>query len=196
MYWLDTVILVLLGLGAGLGFWSGLLWQVARVMSLGLALYATVLCNEPVTELFGEALAREVDPRVLRGAAYVAVFLGVYLGLFLLTGLLHRTIKAAHLDLVDRVLGALLGAAKVGAVVAVACAALGALSLPQARECMAHSALAPLFARGTEAGLELVPDEYRSRVGEGLQTLRDSLQPNLPRPAPDDEPGTRDPGTW
>src|SRR5581483_11488409 len=155
MYWLDIVILILLGLGAGLGFWSGLLWQVARVVSLGLALYATVLFNEPATGLLTEAV-RGIDPRVSQGVAYVAVFLAVYLSLFLLTRLLHKTIKAAHLDLLDRLLGALLGSAKMGVAVALACAGLAALALPLTQQWLAQSTLAPLFVRGTDAALEMI----------------------------------------
>ena len=32
MHWLDIIILIVLGIGAAMGFWSGLLWQVARVV--------------------------------------------------------------------------------------------------------------------------------------------------------------------
>jgi uncharacterized membrane protein required for colicin V production len=180
MYWLDITILVLLGLGAGLGFWSGLLWQVARVLSLGLSLYAAVLLNEPATQLLDEAV-RGIDPHIAQGAAYVAVFLGVYLTLFICTRLLHTTIKATQLDLIDRLLGALLGSAKMAALVAVVCMALASVSFPQAQEWMNESKLAPLFARGTEAGLELIPEEYRSRVSEGLQQIRDTMQPGASR---------------
>src|SRR5581483_2504474 len=174
MHWLDLTILILLGLGAGLGFWSGMLWQVARVVSLGLALYATVLLNEPACQFLAEA-AHGIDPRVARGVAYVGVFLGVYLALFLLTRLLHSTIKAAHLDLLDRLLGALLGAGKMGLALAVVCTALASLSFPLAQEWMAQSTLAPLLARGAEVGLEQIPEEYRGRVGDALQQLRDAV---------------------
>ena len=45
MYWLDTAILTALALGAGLGLMNGFLWQVARMLSLGLAVAGTVLAN-------------------------------------------------------------------------------------------------------------------------------------------------------
>jgi membrane protein required for colicin V production len=174
MYWLDTVILVLLGLGAGLGFWSGLLWQVARVISLGLSLWATVVCNDPATRVLDEAV-QGIDPRLARGAAYIVVFLGVYLSLFLLTRIVHKIIRATHLEVVDRLLGGLLGAAKMGVVIALACAGLLSLSAPALQEQLAPSTLAPLFGRATEVGIELVPEEYRDRFAEGVQQLRDMM---------------------
>jgi uncharacterized membrane protein required for colicin V production len=181
MYWLDIVILVMLGLGAGLGFWSGLLWQVARVVSLGLALYATILLNEPATNFLNESV-RGIDTRVAQGAAYVAVFLAVFLTMFLLTRLLHKTIKATHLEMLDRLLGALLGSAKMSVLVALLCTGLAALSVPQTREWMSASKLAPLFVRATEASVAMIPDEYRSRANDSLQRFRDALRPGLTPP--------------
>jgi uncharacterized membrane protein required for colicin V production len=178
MYWLDVTILVLLGLGAGLGFWSGLLWQVARVLSLGLALYATILFNDPATA-FLEEVTRGVDPHVARGVAYIGVFLGIYLGLFLFTRLLHMTIRATQLEMLDRLLGGLLGAAKMSLLVALACTGLAALATPTTEEWLAHSTLAPLFAHATEVGLERIPEDYRGHVRDAMQQLHDMLPPRL-----------------
>ncbi len=183
MFWLDIVILVLLGLGAGLGFWSGLLWQVARVVSLGLALYATILLNESATQ-FLEEVVRGIDAHVAQGIAYVGVFLGIYLTLFLFTRLLHKAIKATHLELLDRLLGALLGAAKMGAVVAAACLGLASLAVPTTEDWLAHSTLAPLFARGAETAVAMIPEDYRDRASEGLEQVKETLQrPAWPRRA-------------
>src|SRR4051812_13914058 len=102
MYWLDMAILALLGFGAGLGFWSGLLWQGARLASLGLSLYATLVLNEPVTRLLHDHAAPDADTNLLRAAAYVGVFLAVYILLFAITRILHETIKATKLEFIDR----------------------------------------------------------------------------------------------
>src|SRR4051794_2044148 len=112
MYWLDTLLLVLLGLGAVLGFMSGLLWQVARIVTLAAALMATIACNEPATHFCREQVLREADPRISQAVAYVLVFLAVYLILFLATRLLYQCIKATKLQTADRLLGALFGTGK------------------------------------------------------------------------------------
>lgn len=188
MFWLDIVLLVFLGLGAALGFWSGLLWQVARVVSLGLALYATILFNEPVTQFLGEAI-RGVEPRVAQGIAYVGVFLGVYLTFFLCTRLLHKAIKATDLEILDRLLGALLGTAKMSAGVAAACLGLTALALPTTDDWLAQSTLAPLFARVGERVLAMIPPEYRDRAGAEVEQMRQVLMhPAMPRRAGGEEP--------
>jgi uncharacterized membrane protein required for colicin V production len=189
MYWLDTAILVLLAFGAGLGFWSGLLWQVARVLSLCVSLYATILCNDPATRVLDEVV-QGIDERVARGAAYIVVFLGVYLTLFMFTRLIHKAIRATQLELIDRMLGALLGAAKMGIALALVCSALVSVSVPAIEETVAPSTLAPLFARATNIGLEMIPEEYRTRAAEGLQQLRDMMPPARPG----DGPGTAVPG--
>lgn len=176
MYWLDTTILIALCIGAGLGFWSGLLWQVARVLSLALSAYTTVVVNEPVADFLGEHVLKGVDTRLTRGVAYVLVFVAVYLVLFLLTRLIHKTIRAARLEMLDRLLGAVLGAAKMALVIAALCALLAAVSLPLTQEWLEQSTLAPLFARGTDALFALVPEHYRTQVNENLHQMRDALQ--------------------
>ena len=175
MYWLDTTILVTLAVGAGMGFWSGLLWQVARVLSLGLSLYGCIALNEPAAALLGEHLLNGVDPRLTRGIAYVVVFLAVYLLLFAVTRLLQKSIQATKLETADRLLGAVLGAAKMTVVVAGACALIAAIALPTTREWMEKSTLAPLFAKGTEAAIAMVPEQYRHQAGEGLQQVREAV---------------------
>jgi uncharacterized membrane protein required for colicin V production len=176
LYWLDTTILIVVLVGAGLGFWSGLLWQVARVVCLALALYATLVFNDAVTEMIQEHLARGADPRVLHGSAYVGVFIATYLALFLVARLLQKTIRAARLEAADRLLGACLGAAKMAVVVALACSALAGLALPPTQEWMSRSLFAPYFAHGTEAGFALIPEEYRTQVTDNLQLVRDTVQ--------------------
>jgi membrane protein required for colicin V production len=178
MYWLDVAILALLGFGAGLGFWSGLLWQVARLASLGLSVYATIVLNEPATRLLHEQIAPDADTNLLRAAAYIGVFLAVYIALFTLTRMLHETIKATKLDFLDRIAGALLGAAKVALVLAPLCAALAYVALPITEEWMHRSALAPVFARAVEQAVVLIPEAYRNQARDSMQHVRALAQGN------------------
>src|SRR5438046_804870 len=104
MYWLDTLLLALVALGAVLGFVSGFLLQVRRLLSLRIALAATVAANETASRFCQEQLLRDADPRVSQVVAYVAVFLAVYLVLFLATRLLYEGIRATELVVLDRLL--------------------------------------------------------------------------------------------
>src|SRR5437016_3722714 len=101
MHWLDTLLLVLLALGGMLGFFSGFLWQIARIFSLGIALLATVAFNDQASRFCQEQLLREADPRIAQAIAYAMVFLAVYLVLFLATRLLYKGIRASELEMLD-----------------------------------------------------------------------------------------------
>jgi membrane protein required for colicin V production len=175
MYWLDTLLLVLLALGVILGFFSGFLWQIARILTLTLALLATVLCNEPASLFCREHLLREVDPRIAQAVAYVLVFLVVYVALFLATRLLYQAIRAADLEVLDRVLGALFGAAKMALVLAACCLAAANYPHPTTRDWMAKSTLAPAFADGMEHVLVIIPEEYKENLRVTLVSLRELL---------------------
>ena len=74
MYWLDFVLLLVLGIGAFLGARSGLLWQVARIVTFVLAVYACIRYHGVVAGVAAEEIAHacvaaalEVD--VAAGAA-------------------------------------------------------------------------------------------------------------------------------
>ena len=175
MHWLDITILVALGIGAGFGFWSGLLWQVARVLSLVLALYAAISANPYAADWVAEQWP-DTGSVLCKIAAFVAIFLFVYVLLYLVTRMLHQAIKATKLELLDRILGALLGMAKMAAVVSAICAGIAAVGIPLTRDWMGKSSLAPAFARGTDVAVSLIPKEYRERLDENVQEARDQLQ--------------------
>jgi membrane protein required for colicin V production len=176
MYWLDVLLLVLLGLGAALGFWSGLVMQVARLVSLGLALWATLALNEPVTQLLHERVAPEASLTVLHGVDYVAVFLVAYIALLALSRLAYRLVRATKLALLDRIAGGLLGALKMTLVLAPLCLLLQFLALPATEECMSQSKIAPALAQGVKTAVELLPENYRNQARDSAEQLRDQLQ--------------------
>jgi uncharacterized membrane protein required for colicin V production len=177
MHWLDVAILTLLGLGAALGFWSGLLMQVARLISLGLAIYLTFLFNEPVTQLLHTRVAPEANVNVLRGIVYVAVFLVAYLSLFAVSRLLYKVVRATKLVFLDRLAGGVLGALKMLLLVAPACALLAYLALPATEEWMHNSTIAPLLARGVDRVLDLVPEHYRAEAQQSVDHVRQRMGP-------------------
>ncbi len=87
MYWLDTLLVALLALGAALGFYSGFLCQIARILTFAIALMATIAFNDPATRLCQEQFLQGADSRIAQATAYVLVFLLVYISLFLATRL-------------------------------------------------------------------------------------------------------------
>lgn len=178
MHWLDILILVVLGIGAAMGFASGLLWQVARIVGLGASLYLAVVLNAEVTDWLGQQW-KDSNLAFNHIVAFVGVFLIVYLAFYLVTRLIHRAIKETKIEWMDRVLGALLGTLKMAGVVSCLCAIMTALALPLFKEWFEESTLAPYFAKGTEIAISWVPKEYRDKADEGIQQIRDQLQQRL-----------------
>lgn len=175
MYWLDTTLLAIIGLGAILGLWTGFLWQIARLVSLAVAIYATMLANDYATALLKDGPFRDADARVVQTVAYVLVFLGAYLVLYLLTRLLHKSMQAADLILFDRLLGGFLGAGKMALILAALCLAAASYDHPVPREWMAKSTVAPVFARTMESILIVIPEQYKEDLRGAFASLRDMM---------------------
>lgn len=175
MHWLDITILIVLGIGAAMGFWSGLLWQVARVVSLGLSLYLAIICNTAVAAWLAEQW-KDVHAAVNHIVAFLGVFLAVYVTLYCITRMLHKVIKETKLETLDRTLGALLGAAKMGAVLAVICAIMTAVDLPAVKEWFDQATIAPYFAKGSDVAVRWIPQQYREQMDDGVEQVRDQLQ--------------------
>jgi membrane protein required for colicin V production len=175
MYWLDTLLLVFLAVGAALGFFSGFLWQIARILTLAIAVVATVVCNDPASLFCREQLLRDADPRVAQAVAYVLVFLSVYVVLFLATRLLYKGIRAADLEIVDRLLGGLFGAAKMAMIAGACCLGTANYPHPTTRDWIAKSTLAPALADGMEQVLIIIPEDYKENLRGTLVSLRDLL---------------------
>ena len=175
MHWLDIIILVVLGLGAAMGFYSGLLWQVARVVSLGLSLYVAIVINTAAADWLGRQW-KDVNPAVNHVVAFLGVFLAIYLTLYLITRALHKVIRETKLETLDRVLGGLLGTAKMAAVVGCVCGVMAALDLQIFRDWFQEATVAPYFARGSAIAAHWIPPQYREQVDDGVEQVRDQLQ--------------------
>jgi len=173
MYWLDTVILLLLGVGAGLGAWTGLLKQIVRVFGFAAALLCAVLLHGWAGGWLQQTLLQKSDPAVADALGYGGVFLAVLFAFQLTAQVIDRGLKAAKLKWADRALGAGLGTIK-GALI------LGAIALavlefphPSTKEAMQQSAIAPVLAAGVGVGLSAVPAQYTDGFRAGWQRVRD-----------------------
>jgi len=178
MHWLDILILVTLGVGAAMGFYTGLLWQIARVVSLGLSLYLAILTNTDAAEWLNGQW-RDVNPAVNRVIAFIGVFLIVYLALYFITRAIHKVIKESKLETLDRLFGALLGAAKMAAILACICAVMVALDLQIFKEWFEQAQIASQFAKTSDIAVTWIPQNYRDRVDEGVIEVRDQLQQKI-----------------
>lgn len=178
MHWLDIIVLVLLAVGAAMGFWTGLLWQVARVVGLAFSIYLAILLNTPTADWLSEQW-KDVNPVVNRVVTFLAIFLATYLIFYFITHLIHKLIKATKLETLDRLLGALLGIVKMAALSACVLGMMAALDLEIFREWFNQAAIAPEFAKGTEVAVGWVPKEFRDNANDSIQQVRDQLQKKI-----------------
>jgi membrane protein required for colicin V production len=171
MHWLDITLLIVLALGALLGARSGLLWQVARIVTFGVAFYVCIFYHEPVAALLGTYLTG-TSPLLLGVLSYVAAFCGVYLVLYSITLLLERALKASRLKTLDRVLGAGFGLLKTALLVGAVLMGVALYSTPQTDAAMAASRLAPVLLEGMRAVTVAVPQNYRDNLNASLERIR------------------------
>jgi membrane protein required for colicin V production len=171
MFWLDTVILVTLGAGTLFGALSGMLRQVARLVGFGLALYGSIYFNATATQWLGNNLMEEADPRVVRAAAYVGVFLGVLLVVMLVTALLDRALVAAKLKPMDRLLGAGLGLVKTALILGALLMGIVLYAQPGPDGVMSKSVLAGHMVRAMDRLVVAIPGEFKQAVQTELGRL-------------------------
>ena len=175
MHWLDATLLTALAVGAVLGFVSGLFLQIARIASLGLAVAATILLHDDAGALLRSWVLRDADPGVVQACAYVTVFLTVYIALFLVTRLLRAWLRATDFALPDRLFGAVLGAGKIAVLLGIACLVLRHAPHPAAQEWLDRSTLAPVFARGMEQTVAMIPDDCKQPVLDSFRQLQEAM---------------------
>jgi membrane protein required for colicin V production len=191
MFWLDTVILILLGVGAGLGAWTGLLKQVVRVVGFAVALYGSVFFHAWASNYLQQAFLKDSDPAVADALSYGVVFLAIIAAFFVTALLIDRCLKAVKLKWLDRLLGAGVGTAKGALILGAIFLAVISYPHPSTKEIMEQSRLAPILASGANLCLKLVPTQYTNDLQSGLDNLKQAAKdkaleikepPRLPLP--------------
>lgn len=107
---LDWIILIVVGLGAILGFMKGLIKQLASIVGL----IAGLLIARAMFVAVGEKLAAELDTSLTfaQVLAFILIWIIVPVLFLLLGNVLTRVIEVVHLGFVNRMLGAGVGALK------------------------------------------------------------------------------------
>ncbi len=169
MYWLDTVLIIALGVGALLGAMSGLLTQLARVVGLVVALYAAFTFHA-WPKAFLETHT-EIQGPIADFLSYIVVFFGFYLAIFWITHLIRKAVRAAKLEPLDRTLGAVFGVGKMGLIAAVFL--LGMSFLPFTSEMVKRSTVAPALVGCLRAVMAAVPSEQKDQLYDGWKAVQE-----------------------
>src|SRR5437763_7417390 len=160
MHWLDFVLILVLGIGGLLGLRSGLLWQVARIVIFAGAVYCCINYHEIPTGWIKNNFTGLTEPTTWL-VAYIVTFLGVCLAGFLITFVLECFLRAAHLKLIDRLLGALFGVLKAALLCGGVLTGIVLYGPPQSKEAIGDSTLAPQMLEGMRYVLALVPEKVK-----------------------------------
>ncbi|MBA7698824.1 hypothetical protein ES703_107506 [subsurface metagenome] len=99
----DLAVILLLLLSAAIGFWTGFVWQIIRLVSVVVCIWVTVAYSPVVAE----SLSSEVSYGARMLGSFVGVGLAALLVCYLLTFLVRDFINAIKPEMPDRILGAL-----------------------------------------------------------------------------------------
>jgi membrane protein required for colicin V production len=171
MHWLDFVLLLVLGLGALLGARSGFVWQVARVLVFGVAVYACINYHGVAAERLS-GLLTSTTPAIVWLLAYIVTFVAVCLVGFLLTYGIERLVRAAQLKPVDRLLGAVVGVLKAGLLAGAILMGVAVYATPNSDHILAESKVAPVVLEGMRLVIVAVPKDYKDKVSDAVERLK------------------------
>jgi membrane protein required for colicin V production len=174
MYWLDTVILVFLAVGAGLGAWTGLVKQIVRILGFIAALLGAIFLHGWAANWLQQTFLKGADAAVSDALAYVTVFVVIFAAFVVTAMAVERGIKAAKLKWLDRLLGAGVGATKAALIMGAIFLAVIEFPHPSTQDAMKQSAIAPVLAAGVGLCVQLVPAQYTGGLRDGLDKLKET----------------------
>ena len=154
MNWLDIVIIVAVGIATFIGLRKGIIRMVLTVVGLVVGIIVAGRYYTP----FSEYLTFISSPGWAKVAAFAIIFIGIMVVAALLSRLLERAASAIMLGwanrLVGAILGFLLGALFIGAILAIWVKYIGMSGAIE------QSRLAPILLSQFPRVLALLPDEF------------------------------------
>ena len=176
---LEGYDLVMLGILAGaalLGYFKGMVWQLAWI--------AGIVASGYVSFRFGAALAPYFGTQAPwnRFAAMLAVYVGTSLGVWLVFRVISGAINAVHLSAFDHQLGLLLGLAK-GALLCVVVTFFSVILAPAYRHQIVASHSGRLVAELIVRADTYLPKEIHDTVEPFVKQFEKQFDPSMGMPA-------------
>lgn len=160
MTWLDYAVVGVFAVSLVVGAWRGLVREALSILGWIIAFLAANLLAGPLGPAMPQAIP---SPELRVAAAYMAVFVASLIATALVSLLLSKIVKAAGLGGIDRMLGALFGAAR-GVLIVLAAALLAGLSSAPRQPFWRDSASGPLLAQAAQALTPLLPQTFAERL--------------------------------
>jgi membrane protein required for colicin V production len=160
MTWLDYAVIGVFVVSLAAGAWRGLVREVLSILGWVIAFLAANLFAGPLGPAMPDAIP---SPELRIAAAFVAVFIASLFATALIGLLLSKIVKAAGLGGVDRMLGAVFGAAR-GLLIVLAGTLLAGLSSVPQQAYWRESASGPILTRAAETLKPLLPQSFAERL--------------------------------
>jgi membrane protein required for colicin V production len=160
MTWLDYAVIGVFAISLIVGAWRGLVREVVSILGWVIAFLAANLFAGPLGPSMPEAIP---SPELRVAAAYVAVFVASLILTSLAGLILSKVVKAVGLGGIDRLLGALFGAAR-GVLILLAAALLAGLTSAPKQAYWRDSTSGPLLAQAAAALKPLLPQTLAERL--------------------------------
>lgn len=179
----DLVMLGVLAGAAVLGYFKGMVWQLAWIAGIAVSTYAAFR--------FGPALAPNFGNQAPwnRFAAMLAIYVGSSLGVWIVFRLISGAINAVHLSAFDHQLGLLLGLAK-GALLCIVITFFAVTLAPNYRQQIVASRSGRLVANLIVRADTYLPKELHETVGPFVKQFEQQFQglPDSPAAAAGQQP--------
>jgi membrane protein required for colicin V production len=158
---LDYVFIIIIVASTALAVTKGLVREIVSLIALVAGFVLAALYYARAGTLFAELARTETIAHLL---GFLSIFIGVLLAGALVSFTINRFLKAASLEGVDRLLGAIYGFLRGWAVASILVLAL--VAFPVRSDSVGRSYFAPYLLAGARTAVLVVPRELRDRFRE------------------------------
>ncbi|PYV15490.1 MAG: hypothetical protein DMG21_14940 [Acidobacteria bacterium] len=168
--WLDWTLAVIVAVSVAGALHKGFVRELISLASLVGALGVATAGYHWAAVWFADLTP---SPQIAQGAAFLALFVLVLILGAVISFLAKKLVKAAGLQLFDRILGGIFGLARGVGIAMVLLMTMMAFGLKT--EALHQSVLAPYAANLARPLANLMPEDFRTRFQAGLDKLKQAL---------------------
>ena len=165
----DMVMLGILAAAAVIGYFKGIVWQIAWIAGIALSSFVAIRFAGPLTPFFGDQAPWN------RFIAMLALYAGTSIVVWLVFRIISKAINAVHLSAFDHQLGLLFGAAK-GALFCIVITFFAVTLAPQYRDQIIHSKSGRIVAQLIVQADAYLPKEVHDTVEPYLKKFEEQVQ--------------------
>jgi len=188
----DMVMLGLLATAGVLGYFKGIVWQIAWIAGICLSSYVSLLFSGELSSFIGQ------PPPWNRLLAMLALYVGTSLVVWIVFGFVSSLINAVHLSAFDHQLGLLFGLAK-GSLICVVVTFFAVTMMPAYRGEITGSQSGQIVAKLIGEADQFLPADIHETVDPFLQQFRqqfDAVGVSSPEVGVADKSGQNEGTSW